>query len=298
LKKPEKEGAGPPFLLSEIRIMIDPRSFEEKNPEMQWFEKFFARFALRNLTIYLVFITGVVSAYCIYSRSDIGIISFERVIEGEWWNLFFFPFRISTGMAFLGPWVGLVFSIFLIYYFGGAIEQEMGYYRYNLYILSGFLIFTLGALFFSSVTIDYLYIISMMAAVAYIAPNVEIVIFFVLPVRMIWASIIIIGGYAFFMLRDAFSIMSIGPLMGLILSALHFFLFYGGQIIRENRRPISRKVRKATAASAHSIHKCAVCGMTEVDDPQMDFRYCVDCDDLEYCMNHLKDHTHKKNVLN
>jgi hypothetical protein len=44
-----------------------------------------------------------------------------------------------------------------------------------------------------------------------------------------------------------------------------------------------------------TIHRCTICGMTEKDDPKMEFRYCMDCDgDYEYCMEHLSTHEHIK----
>jgi hypothetical protein len=42
-----------------------------------------------------------------------------------------------------------------------------------------------------------------------------------------------------------------------------------------------------------TFHKCTVCGITEKDNPDMDFRYCSKCaGDYEYCMDHLKNHDH------
>ena len=40
-------------------------------------------------------------------------------------------------------------------------------------------------------------------------------------------------------------------------------------------------------------HKCAVCGRTEKDDPNLEFRYCSKCaGNMEYCMDHLYTHKH------
>ncbi|MFR3345939.1 MAG: hypothetical protein ACLTS6_19500 [Anaerobutyricum sp.] len=42
-------------------------------------------------------------------------------------------------------------------------------------------------------------------------------------------------------------------------------------------------------------HKCAVCGKTELDDPNLEFRYCSKCNgNYEYCNEHLFTHTHVK----
>lgn len=40
-------------------------------------------------------------------------------------------------------------------------------------------------------------------------------------------------------------------------------------------------------------HKCAVCGRTELDDYNLEFRFCSKCNgNYEYCMEHLFTHTH------
>ena len=42
-------------------------------------------------------------------------------------------------------------------------------------------------------------------------------------------------------------------------------------------------------------HRCAVCGRTELDDPNLEFRYCSKCNgNYEYCSDHLFNHEHKK----
>lgn len=42
-----------------------------------------------------------------------------------------------------------------------------------------------------------------------------------------------------------------------------------------------------------TIHKCAVCGRTENDDPNLEFRFCSKCEgNYEYCSDHLYTHEH------
>jgi len=40
-------------------------------------------------------------------------------------------------------------------------------------------------------------------------------------------------------------------------------------------------------------HKCSVCGVTDTDNPNMEFRYCSKCNGYYcYCMEHINNHTH------
>jgi len=42
-------------------------------------------------------------------------------------------------------------------------------------------------------------------------------------------------------------------------------------------------------------HRCAVCGRTELDDPNLEFRFCSKCrGNYEYCQDHLFTHEHVK----
>ena len=44
-----------------------------------------------------------------------------------------------------------------------------------------------------------------------------------------------------------------------------------------------------------AMHECAVCHRTELDDPELEFRYCSKCDgNYEYCQDHLFTHKHVK----
>ncbi len=73
----------------------------------------------------------------------------------------------------------------------------------------------------------------------------------------------------------------------------------------QNRGPASgEKVDRTTfgagntnrTASGHTkiaVHRCAVCGRTELDDPNLEFRFCSKCNgNYEYCQDHLYTHTH------
>lgn len=42
-----------------------------------------------------------------------------------------------------------------------------------------------------------------------------------------------------------------------------------------------------------AFHHCTICGITELDDPNMTFRYCSQCNgNYEYCENHIRNHQH------
>lgn len=53
------------------------------------------------------------------------------------------------------------------------------------------------------------------------------------------------------------------------------------------------KIVKMHPAKQGAMHRCAICGRTELDDPNLEFRYCSKCaGNMEYCMDHLYTHKH------
>ena len=71
---------------------------------------------------------------------------------------------------------------------------------------------------------------------------------------------------------------------------------------RYNPKEIHRRqqFKKAVAPSRTGFgpdgiakHKCAICGRTEKDDPNLEFRFCSKCNgNYEYCQDHLFTHKH------
>ena len=54
-----------------------------------------------------------------------------------------------------------------------------------------------------------------------------------------------------------------------------------------------KKAQKQVREHKGYLHKCAVCGITDADDPNMEFRYCSKCNGYYcYCMKHINDHVH------
>ena len=50
-----------------------------------------------------------------------------------------------------------------------------------------------------------------------------------------------------------------------------------------------------SSARGTVVHKCAICGRTQEEYPDLEFRYCSKCEGgLEYCQDHLFTHVHVK----
>ena len=92
--------------------------------------------------------------------------------------------------------------------------------------------------------------------------------------------------------------------IGILVSLLNFIVFFlmtrdmkrlsPQEIIRKEKfRRESSPAAVQKMRPSGTIHRCAVCGKTEKDDPSLEFRYCSKCaGNMEYCMEHLYTHVH------
>ena len=95
----------------------------------------------------------------------------------------------------------------------------------------------------------------------------------------------------------------IGVVLPLV-ALLNFFVFFAPEIRRFAKR---EQTRTKQAAHFHNAvrqtqreqqsqgyrHKCAVCGRTDVTNPELQFRYCSKCAGYHcFCSDHIFNHVH------
>ena len=77
---------------------------------------------------------------------------------------------------------------------------------------------------------------------------------------------------------------------------LIFFLMtrnYRRYAPKEIRRKNNFKKETKILPKGSTRHRCAVCGRTELDGAELEFRYCSKCEgNYEYCQDHLYTHKH------
>lgn len=266
---------------------------------MKWLDKLerkFGRFAIKNLMTYIVGLNAAV--FILYLLSGPNIINNlmlkpELVLKGEVWRLVTFIFIPPS----FDP-IFIIFSLYLYYMIGMGLEREWGSFKFNIYYLVGMLGTTIGAFISGTGSTGYYLNLSLFLAFAYIYPDYEILLFMILPVKMKylgWLDAVLLG---LDFLKGNFS-----DKLTILAAVLNFLLFFGKDIFYyfTNRKKVySNKVKFSSKQPAKKdyFHKCTVCGITEKDDKNMDFRYCSSCEGhYEYCIKHLKEHEHIKKVI-
>ncbi|MDA8365189.1 MAG: rhomboid family intramembrane serine protease [Gammaproteobacteria bacterium] len=255
-------------------------------------EKRFGRYAIPNL---ITLIIGGQALVFLMARTPegAGIIaqlafSARLIAQGQIWRVLTFVFIPPTLSLFV------VFALYLLYLFGSHLEHEWGSFRFNVYYFTGVIATVLAALWGGEEASGWFLNLSIFFAFATLAPEVTLLLFFVIPVKVKYIAWVSWAYVLFALLAGS---LAVKLLVGA--SLINYFGFFGRDIARRWRTR-SHSYRRQRAFSAKiaplqgtSIHRCAICGLTEKDDPRMDFRYCRACSGhYEYCAQHLGTHSH------
>lgn len=209
------------------------------------------------------------------------------VMSGEVWRLVTYLFVPTiTSMLPFPDWLNAAFYIMFMFWIGHGLEQAWGTFRLNLYCLITFLGITAAAFFFGTVFSHYMFVQAAFFAFARFYPDEQINFYFILPVKVKWMAWI----SAAFLLWQ-FTFLGNSFRMALLASMASYFLFFGKEIFlsARHRREVSARRQKFEAAvrvaDDEALHRCTVCGRTEQQAPDLDFR--VARDGHEYCIEHL-----------
>lgn len=254
-------------------------------------ERKFGRFAIRGLMGYIVGLNAFVFLLTFLDNTGEYIMKLvlipPLVLQGEVWRLITYIFIPPTYDLL---WV--VFTLYFYYMIGNSLEHEWGSFKFNIFYLVG-MIGTTAAAFITNGGATALYLnLSLFLAFARLFPNYQLLIFFVLPVKVKYLAWL---DWAFFAYTVIFQPLPFKIIA--VVSIINYFLFFGKDIVfgfkNRGRAYYNKQKYNARLPRNLTVHRCTVCGKTEKDDPGLEFRYCVDCEgNYEYCMEHLATHEH------
>lgn len=258
-------------------------------------ERRLGRFAIPNLVTFLV--AGQVGSWILGKtpKGEAFIAALEldipRVLSGELWRLLSFLFIAPSG-----GWFGDLFLIFyflLIFIYGRALEGHWGAFRFNAYMFIGWFA-TVATAFLVGKGTNLFLMESLLFAFAYLYPDFELRLFFILPVKIKWIALLVGAQLLYAMYQ--FVAFGLAPMALLpVAGVLNFVVFFASDMrlrLRGRARRAQRR-REVARTTGEPTHRCAVCGTTDLDDPTAQFRYCSQCDGKRgYCMDHIRDHEH------
>ena len=278
-------------------------------------ERKFGRFGIPNLTIYMIVCYVIGYALMIVNPGILNWLSLEPayILRGQVWRLVTWVLYPPSTSGVL--WFAIA-VLFFYYPIGTSLERTIGTFKYTLYILSGVIFTILGAfiLYFllggnvlvGNVFSTYYISLSTFLAYAMCYPDMQVLLMFIIPVKMKWMAIF----YVVIVVYEMIQYVMAGAwylVIPIVASLLNFIIFYFGtkdfsrynpkEVHRRNEFRIAMEPQGRMKSGSGSVtkHKCAICGRTELDDPNLEFRFCSRCNgNYEYCQDHLFTHTHVK----
>ena len=287
---------------------------------MNWLNKLerkLGRYAIPNLMLWLI---GAYGIGFILAQVAPGIFAYlllspYHILHGQIWRLVTWIFMPTDSNLF-----SLVIMAIFYYQLGTTLERNWGTFRFNVYIFGGMLFTVLGAFILYGIMaitaggaspelISYsistgfstnFINLSIFLAFALSYPDMQVLLMFVIPIKMKWMAIV----YGVLVVLEFF-ISGWAGKVSIVMSLLNFIIFFLStrNLNRYTPHEIHRRqqfkaqMRQPRPGSGITKHKCAVCGRTELDDPNLEFRFCSKCEgNYEYCSDHLFTHQHMKRM--
>lgn len=262
------------------------------------------RFAVPGLMRYIVGANLVTYFLGMLSPGGLGFLAMDpvAVLQGEIWRVVTYVLLPTSG----GIW--LLISCLFYYWLGGALEQIWGSAKFTVYYLSGTLLTSLAALL--TLLIDGISLpisgavyvnTALFFAYALYNPEAMVRINFIIPIKMKWVAWFEAALYAVQVVRYAVSGLWGMALMPVV-ALLNLFVFFAPMFQRKasqataRTRPQAVQFRRAVREQQKQRgynHKCCVCGKTDTDYPDMQFRYCSKCAGYHcFCEEHIFNHVH------
>lgn len=263
------------------------------------------RFGVANLMLCIVIGTGAVWLLSMMDTTQtlISLLYFspERVIKhGEVWRILSFMFVPNSGsiLEFL--------FLYFYYWIGNTLERNWGTARFNIFVFGGMLLTVIYGIAMYLITgtsmavgAHYIYM-SMFFSFATLFPNMQILLFFIIPIRIKWLALLDAAYFIAMILMSPFPY-NLLP----VIAMLNYFVFFGGSLaaelksLRSGNAKTARNFRRNVTQIKYEDklkdfnYKCSVCGKTDTDYPELEFRYCSRCAGYHcFCSEHINNHVH------
>jgi len=258
----------------------------------------------------MLFIVLISAAVFILGGTGSGLFAFLAfhpglIMQGQIWRLLTWVFLPLTGNFFF-----VAISLYFYYFVGSTLEREWGAAKFTIYYIFGIVLNVIyGFIMWFAVGV-YVYIVpnflnlSMFFAFATLFPDVSVRLFFILPIKVKWLALFNAVYFLYAIVTGIIAGQIFSALLPVV-AILNYILICGDDLL-SYLRPIkirtspqminfkkAAKQAKRDMAEKPYRHKCAVCGKTDVEYPDLEFRYCSQCNGYHcFCSDHINNHIH------
>ncbi len=280
-------------------------------------EKKIGKYAIQRLPLYMIMCYAAGYILTMINPSIVYLIALNpyAILHGEVWRLFsWILIPPDTSNIFF-----TLITLYFYYSIGITLERTWGSFYFNVYIFSGLIFTVIGAflmyayvmiagggvygdaelaMLFKELSLFYsTYYISMSIFLGFAAtyPDMEVLLMFLLPIKVkvlavIYVAVLVWEGWHM-------GIMGLFVIGASLLNFVVFFIATRKNLRRPHhmteRQKAFRRDMKRTEPKKIAKHKCAICGRTSEEYPDLEFRFCSKCEgNYEYCQEHIFTHKH------
>jgi len=257
--------------------------------------------------LYIIIITALV--FILASTGLVNILDLffnpDDILAGQVWRLITWVFLpLNTNLFFFA------IALYFYYFIGSTLEREWGTAKFTVYYLFGVLLNILYGFIMRyaagmSVPIIPVYLnFSMLFAFATLFPDFTVRLFLIIPIKIKWLALFNAAFFAYEIITKLITgqiFLAILP----VVATLNYILICGDELLSYirplkirtspqmvNFKKAAKQVKRDLADKPYR-HKCAVCGRTDVDYPDLEFRYCSRCNGYHcFCIDHISNHIH------
>ncbi len=217
---------------------------------MKWLKRLelrYGRYAISNLTMYIaglnlavVFLTYIVFGGNAGKTIMALALVPEKVLQGQIWRLISFVFLPDTYSL-----IWILFTAYLTYIIGASLERYWGRFKLNVYFLTGIIGSIIAAFITGAGVTGYYLNLSLFLAYATLFPDQELLLFFVIPVKVKWLGIL----NAAYLLWQMYTYIRYGlwhMAAAILVSLINYFIFFGDDFINwiKLKRQVARNRKR------------------------------------------------------
>ena len=281
-----------------------------------------------SLLVYLMFM--LFQSYTLYNVFSFNA---AAVARGEIWRLFTYPLTMcfeffrDLSRFNLMEFLLMLFTFYVYYWTSNLVEGIWGRLKMNLFYLTGILMTSLISVLISLTTDIWVYTtsyyvnLSFFLVVAALMSEQKVLFYFLIPIKMRWLALLDIALVSydiidnimdFSLFYDNKLVLTVVFATSALVSLLNYFLYVGRNVqnlmpyrptgkkkkprtvpVEPQPNPDWAKNYRGSAGQRPYHHKCTVCGRTDTECPDLEFRYCSKCKGYFcYCIDHINNHTH------